>query len=692
MIFEPKFLDYELSPYTGLTRESWIEAAKYILTGIFQHIPNIHAPVVMPRKETEVTYPHKDAKGLTLELEQKAEYFEGLARSFFFAAPLIHNDSNTTICRYSLQEYYKEQILRACTPGDSNFVGKYEDMIALLAKDDPFRCFQQTVETCALVVCMMECREEIWDTYTKEEQDRIADFLKGYACGNTVPQNWRLFNMLDMGFLYQMGYEIDEDIMREHACAILDYYTGDGWYRDGESFDYYSCWAFNVYAPIWNQWYGYEKEPYLAKRFEENSNALMKTFADFFDKDGFTNMWGRSNVYRNAATSPFAANLLLNDSSADPGLSRRIASGSLLQFFTREDVLFEGVPTMGFYGQFTPLVQGYSCAESPLWLGKAFLCLNLPADHPYWTEKEHNGSWDSLGEHEVKQTVLNGPALCFTNHNANGETILRTGKVMKNINDEHGMWNYGKLCYNSKYPWEAISSANMGSQQYVIRNVIRDVLHESHLDTTEKGNVMLWRGVTNDILYRRQFFNYELCKETTWMQAINLADFPVAFGIIRVDKLRLIRKPVVITLGSYGFPDNGTEIIRKEKDGAKAIILKGHDFTGKEKQMAMTIYDGWDEIDILHSEGTNPDSEKSIVIYGQALREKHNSYEQHMMISQVITKESLEDFTEEDVFPIQSVSYSDKENCGGYGPVTIELKDGSRKIIDFDGIEGHFEM
>ena len=30
MRFEPKTLDYELSPYTGLTRESWIEAAKYL--------------------------------------------------------------------------------------------------------------------------------------------------------------------------------------------------------------------------------------------------------------------------------------------------------------------------------------------------------------------------------------------------------------------------------------------------------------------------------------------------------------------------------------------------------------------------------------------------------------------------------------------------------------------------------------
>ena len=38
MKFEPKTLDYNLSPYTGLTRETWLEAGKYMLEGIFQNI------------------------------------------------------------------------------------------------------------------------------------------------------------------------------------------------------------------------------------------------------------------------------------------------------------------------------------------------------------------------------------------------------------------------------------------------------------------------------------------------------------------------------------------------------------------------------------------------------------------------------------------------------------------------------
>lgn len=683
MKYTPTALDFELSPYTGLTRESWIDAGKYLLEGIFRHIPSDTAPVILPRTETEVTYPHKNALGNQLKLEEMAQIFEGLARSLFIAAPLIHIDPDIEIHGYNLREYYSKQILRICTRGDSNFVGYYEDLQELDGNKNPYRTFQQTVETCALVICLDICREEIWDRYTKTEKDIIARFLTSYAHASTVPQNWRLFNMLDMAFLHKEGYETDREIMLSHAQAILGYYAGDGWYRDGHTFDYYSCWAFNVYAPIWNTWYGYENEPYIAEQFEKNSNKLMETYPDFFDRDGFTILWGRSCVYRNAATSPLSENFILKNSAADAGLARRIASGSLLQFFTRDDFLNNDIPTMGFYRQFTPLVQGYSCTESAYWLGKAFLCLHLPENHPFWTAKENNGSWDKLGEKEVKETVLNGPSLCFTNHNANGETILRTGKVVKDCGDEHGMWNYSKLAYNSKYPWEAKPSEDIEAMQYVLTN---------EGESPQKCNVTFWHGSRDGVLYRRQFFDYQLDCEMHWRQAVNLADFPVEYGIIRADKLRLFRAPVTLTLGAYGFSDNGTEVIRKNSENTKAIILKGYDHTGQEKQLAMTIYDGWEDIDIIYSTGTNPDSEKSIIVYAKTARKKQYCYDRFILVSQVITKETHEDFSDDEIFPIAEIAYTDKEKCGGYGSVTIRLKNGNEKVICFDETEGCLQL
>ena len=51
-----KAIDYNLSPYTGLTRESWIEAGAYLLSGIFQDVESVQNPIVVKRTETEITY------------------------------------------------------------------------------------------------------------------------------------------------------------------------------------------------------------------------------------------------------------------------------------------------------------------------------------------------------------------------------------------------------------------------------------------------------------------------------------------------------------------------------------------------------------------------------------------------------------------------------------------------------------
>ena len=321
MHFSPKDPDFDTSPYTGMTRRHWIDAGKYVLEGVFRHVKTMDDPVLVPRYETEVTYPNSRTPAWKVQ----AEYYEGLARSFFIAAPLIAIEPDMEISGKNLREYYKDHILRSCTPGDEQYVLSYSDMDRDAAPSFGLHTYQQTVETCAIVIGLVSTKKEIWDTYSREEKDRIASFIRDYAEGTTATQNWRLFNMLDLAFLDMMGYDIDASIMREHAQAILAYYAGQGWYRDGHTFDYYSAWAFQVYAPIWCRWYGYEKEPYLAHEFENNSNELMKTYDRMFDADGHVTMWGRSSIYRNAATAAFAANFNLRNPACNPGLARRIS-------------------------------------------------------------------------------------------------------------------------------------------------------------------------------------------------------------------------------------------------------------------------------------------------------------------------------------------------------------------------------
>ena len=78
MHFVPDNPDFELSPYTGLTRKHWIDAGKYILEGVFRHVRTMDSPVLVPRYETEITYPNSH----TPSWKVQSEYLKGLPEAF----------------------------------------------------------------------------------------------------------------------------------------------------------------------------------------------------------------------------------------------------------------------------------------------------------------------------------------------------------------------------------------------------------------------------------------------------------------------------------------------------------------------------------------------------------------------------------------------------------------------------------
>ena len=158
----------------------------------FIAVKDLDAPVLVPRYEDRITYPNAE----TPKWKERAEIFEGLARSFFIAAPLIENVPGAKAGGILLREYYKKQVLEACTPGSVNYVLSYDDLEHPEREDSLLNTYQQTVETCALVICLWVSRKVIWDTYTQAEKKVILDFIEGYALHETVPHNWRLFNML----------------------------------------------------------------------------------------------------------------------------------------------------------------------------------------------------------------------------------------------------------------------------------------------------------------------------------------------------------------------------------------------------------------------------------------------------------------------------------------------------------------
>ena len=133
-MFEPVSTDYTLSTFTGFTRETWIEAGKYLLSGVFADKKSIDEPALVKRQEFDVTYPHLQ-DGKYPENQVKAELFEGLTRTIFIAAPLIKNDRDVRINGFNLAEYYRHQIVLACDPASPNYIGTYDELREMTHQD-----------------------------------------------------------------------------------------------------------------------------------------------------------------------------------------------------------------------------------------------------------------------------------------------------------------------------------------------------------------------------------------------------------------------------------------------------------------------------------------------------------------------------------------------------------------------------
>lgn len=99
MRFEINTPDHEKSPYTGMTKRHWVDAAQFLLDGIFSNITDFDTPVYCPRTEFTVSYPNE----VSPEWKKYAAGFEGLARSFLIAAPLLHNRPDAVTAGYSVK-------------------------------------------------------------------------------------------------------------------------------------------------------------------------------------------------------------------------------------------------------------------------------------------------------------------------------------------------------------------------------------------------------------------------------------------------------------------------------------------------------------------------------------------------------------------------------------------------------------
>lgn len=640
-IFTVRQPDYQKSPYTGMTRQHWIQAGEYLLKGAFNYIHTLDDQMYFP-KQLDKTYPRNTGEIPVAKLE-------GLARTLFVAAPLLKDNPELEMNGIKVADYYRYQLINISNPESRSYI--------------PHRTggpSQTLLELGSLAISMKAAQEVLWNPLTKKQKDSLAATMLSYGEGPTIGSNWMFFNVFILSFLKDQGYAVNESYLESNLQKLLARYRGEGWYNDAPAYDYYSAWAYQTYGPIWAEMFGKKQYPQYARQFMENQHDMVDNYPFLFSRDGRMNMWGRSICYRFAVTAPLSLYEYDKSGNVNYGWMRRIASSTLLQFLERPKFLEDGVPTMGFYGPFAPAVQIYSCRGSVYWCGKAFLSLLLPENSNYWSATENNGPWEKeLKKGEVYNKFQQGTNLLITNYPNCGGSEMRSWcheTVAKDWQKFRSTENYNKLAYHTEFPWMADRKNGEISMNYGTRNKKGEweVLRLYTFKSFENG------------IYRR-----DAVLETDSTVKYQLADIPLPDGILRVDKVT-VSEPAEICLGHYSLPRLDSDI---KETGCKVGKQNIPVLSNGKYELAMIPLTGWEKTYTVYPEGVHPVSEKCAL----NMVSDQLSGEKIYVTLQLWKKNEKRGFTSKELTPVKSVHVSEDKK-----QVTVCLSNGEIKTISFE--------
>ena len=360
--------NWKLSPCTGWTRDHWEEVLADLMLGCLKYSTPAKSMIRFPGGHGSFYDP-------------RTVGMEGFTRMLWLAGAHLYNrpDGRIVLAGKSvdLAAHCTEGLLVGTNPkaGDDYW-------------GDMRTHHQTTVEGAALAVFLFFSRRQVWDKMTSGQQDQVANWLKQNIEKEPYGGNWALFKVLINAALANLGREHSRMEIEMYLDYMVKFYSGNGWYSDGSGpcYEYYNAWAIHPYFYFWIMMDG-ESRPELIPAIRARTREFLDNYKYFFAGNGVHVPFGRSLLYRMAAVAIFPVAEMFGVSPLAPGEARRICSGNL-KYFVEKGAIQDHHLTMGFNGEFTPLPESYSSAQSPYWGAKAWWSLLLKADQPFWTSRE----------------------------------------------------------------------------------------------------------------------------------------------------------------------------------------------------------------------------------------------------------------------------------------------------------------
>jgi hypothetical protein len=256
---------------------------------------------------------------------------------------------------------------------------------------------QALVDSAYFTNALMRAPKALWEPLDAATKRRIVAEIKGLRRIEPPYINWMLFAAMNEAWLLSVGEEADPMRTNVAIRKINEWYVGDGWHKDGETFhfDYYNAFVMQPMlleilevldkhnAPFWNGKPA-QLHAQALKRIQRYSEHLER----FISPEGSFPPIGRSLTYRTAAFQPLALlawRKALPASLPEGQVRAALMAAHRAVWSAPSNFTPDGFLTIGFVGHQPTLGDWYSNNGSMYIASEGLLALGLPADDSFWT-------------------------------------------------------------------------------------------------------------------------------------------------------------------------------------------------------------------------------------------------------------------------------------------------------------------